>query len=224
MYKRQPDDPLGYRAAIIEAFRSRGICPEGVVSYAEDSLRWSPPNELGSAPLVCDRLRFDLVRSPTDREQEKTAQRLHAFADAHKRELGLTDGVPIQIFSFHPVARIAPDGHLKVEIVAEIMQKYDDVPLDPSDSSSPTFTFRGGTTVVLNAEGEVLYGVHKPLGANDAANVRLAKQRDYYSQVDDSLAAATYSSTPAGASSRPISTLDDPHSTLMRFDLIHRGF
>jgi hypothetical protein len=32
-----PDDPLGYRAEIIRAFRSRGIIPEGVTSYSEEA-------------------------------------------------------------------------------------------------------------------------------------------------------------------------------------------
>ncbi len=40
-----PEDPLGYRVAIIEAFRRRGIYPERVRTLSEDSLRWSHPEE-----------------------------------------------------------------------------------------------------------------------------------------------------------------------------------
>ncbi len=35
-----PNDVWGYRSALIEAFRSRGILPLGVSSYSEEALRW----------------------------------------------------------------------------------------------------------------------------------------------------------------------------------------
>lgn len=38
-----PDDPMGYRAAFIEAFRRRGIYPRGIRTLSEESLRWSQP-------------------------------------------------------------------------------------------------------------------------------------------------------------------------------------
>lgn len=40
-----PDDRLGYRVAFIEAFRRRGIYPDGIRTLSEDSLRWSRPEE-----------------------------------------------------------------------------------------------------------------------------------------------------------------------------------
>ena len=49
-----PDDPYGYRPALVDAFRSRGIVPDGVASYSEESLRWAPPRDLsgeGAATL-----------------------------------------------------------------------------------------------------------------------------------------------------------------------------
>src|SRR5262249_1984825 len=38
-----PDDDLGYRVAVIEAFRRRGIYPEGVRTLSVESLRWADP-------------------------------------------------------------------------------------------------------------------------------------------------------------------------------------
>lgn len=38
------DDPLGARVAIAEAFRRRGIFPQGVASMAPDSLTWESPD------------------------------------------------------------------------------------------------------------------------------------------------------------------------------------
>jgi hypothetical protein len=51
-YDLVPDDPFGYRAALIEAFRLRGIRPEGVTSYSEDSLRWCPPERPGGGATI----------------------------------------------------------------------------------------------------------------------------------------------------------------------------
>ena len=39
------DDDRGYRIALIEAFRRRGIFPDDVRTLSEDSLRWHGPNE-----------------------------------------------------------------------------------------------------------------------------------------------------------------------------------
>jgi hypothetical protein len=51
-----PNDRFNYRLAMIEAFRKRGIMPEGAMSLAPDSLRWEPPEENlgldGSFPTI----------------------------------------------------------------------------------------------------------------------------------------------------------------------------
>lgn len=57
-YDLVPDDPLGYRLAIIEGFRRRGIFPEDALSLAVDSLLWeSPPYRLS----IGDLNKLDLV-------------------------------------------------------------------------------------------------------------------------------------------------------------------
>jgi hypothetical protein len=38
-----PDDPLGYRIAVVEGFRRRGIYPTDVRTLADDALRWRNP-------------------------------------------------------------------------------------------------------------------------------------------------------------------------------------
>lgn len=40
-----PDDPYGYRLAVVEAFRRRGIVPSGCLSLAVDSLLWEQPHK-----------------------------------------------------------------------------------------------------------------------------------------------------------------------------------
>ena len=161
-YDLVPDDRYEYRAAFIEAFRLRGIRPEGVVSYSEDSLRWCPPEEMKGCPRspVCKGLDFDVFNLPTPAQQKKNAIILSLFGKNNSVALGLTPGVPVQAHSFHPVHRVGPDGRLRVEIVAELMQQIE-VRLDPKDKKSAKFTFRGGTTIVLSREGEVRYAIQK---------------------------------------------------------------
>jgi hypothetical protein len=52
-FELAPDDEIGQRAAMIEAFRLRGIYPDNVTSLAEDSLLWESyePGELPPLPL-----------------------------------------------------------------------------------------------------------------------------------------------------------------------------
>ena len=45
-YDLVPDDTLGYRLAIIEGFKRRGILPEDCLSLAVDSLLWETPHPL----------------------------------------------------------------------------------------------------------------------------------------------------------------------------------
>jgi hypothetical protein len=220
------DDPMGYRQALIDAFRARGIFPEGVASFAEDALRWSPPD----AALSCPGLHFDPFTPPDAQQNAANAKTLHEFADKNREALRLTRLEPkpgdteplpkVQVLSFHPVDRIGPDGQLKRQIVVELMQQYEDVPLLPGDESSPKFSFRGGTTVVFDEKGDVRYAIYKPVGLLDDKNQRLKRQREYYGQLDLDFASATYLEAPDG-SGRPLSVLDQ--GTQMQFDLIHRG-
>jgi hypothetical protein len=46
-----PEDDRGYRVAVIEAFRRRGIYPQGVRSLSAESLCWAPPLGADAAAL-----------------------------------------------------------------------------------------------------------------------------------------------------------------------------
>jgi hypothetical protein len=206
------EDPYGYRAALIEAFRLRGIQPEGVTSYAEESLCWLPPEELtGIESPRCEGLIFDPFKPPTDEQQEENAKKLSQFGRDNAEVLGLTPSVPVQAHSFHPIHRVGPNGRLKVEIVAELIQQTK-VPFDPDDKSSPEITFRGGTTLVIDQEGRVRYAVRKRLAKDDDKNRRLKRQRDYYKRLADDSAAATY---------LDVGQMDEYP---MSFDFVHRGY
>jgi hypothetical protein len=45
------DDDLGYRVAVIEAFRRRGLYPRGIRSLAPDSLLWQGPEEFSGGAI-----------------------------------------------------------------------------------------------------------------------------------------------------------------------------
>jgi hypothetical protein len=121
--------------------------------------------------------------------------------------LGLSPKLPVQAFSFRPVHRVGPDGKLRFDNVAELVQKRDKVPLDPADPKGPAFTFRGGTTLIFDSEGRVRYAIPKPI--DDVR--RLEAQREYYGQLVTSVPAAAY----CGPSKR---VPDLP------FASIHRGY
>jgi hypothetical protein len=211
-YDLVPNDKYGYRAALIEAFRLRGIRPPGVTSYAEESLRWCPPEILkGIKAPVCEGLRFERLKPTSPQQLTHNAILLSRFGKKHARALGLISQHPVQAHSFHAVGRVGPTGRVNVEIVAELMQKME-VNLDPKDEDSETFTFRGGTTVVLTEEGKVRYAIQKSLGKDDAQNERLKRQREYYRETEEAMAMATYISR-TGRKDQP-----------MRFNLIHRGY
>lgn len=220
-YDLVSNDKYGYRAALIEAFRLRGIRPEGVTSYAEESLRWCPPEVMkGVKAPVCEGLEFGMMKPTTDAQLKKNAILLSKFGKEHARALGLNSSEPVQAHSFHAISRVGPTGQVKVEIIAELMQKTD-VPLDPKDEDSVEFTFRGGTTVVLTQDGKVKYAIQKSLGQDNPKNERLARQRAYYQQLSMSMAMTAYLNQQGmqdyvgggKKGSRP-----------MRFDLIHRGY
>jgi hypothetical protein len=80
-----PEDESGYRVAMIEAFRARGIFPHSINTFSVESLQWDHPQftekEKKTLALLGDRLRFHVAKlvSTDDREKafglSKAAQR-----------------------------------------------------------------------------------------------------------------------------------------------------
>jgi hypothetical protein len=195
-----PDDRYGYRAALIDAFRSRGIAPEKVISYSEESLLWSHPEVTGPDALPrCEGLQFDMLGTEDKdylrAQQKKNAIILHKFAMKNAKELGLSTDrdLEIQVGSLHEMHRISDDGKLIFNVMAELTQRRE-VPLNPNDPNSPTFTFRGGTTLIVNQNGWVRYAIKKRIldKKDDDKNVRLKRQRHYLLMRQSEMAEAPY--------------------------------
>lgn len=208
------DDAVGYRVALINAFRARGIRPEGVLSYNEEALSWDPYQGASATTVNPDfsRLWKDLntYEDEPDRENEQQLyERLWGKADTFRLELGLSPNFPVQARSINPLHRVQTDGSLRRQIVAELVQKQDNVPIDPNDPAAGTFTFRGGNTLIINRQGELRFSISKSIeGA--LGDARRERQRTYLRQM-----AASFSMAPYVA-------FDPSHD--LGFRAVHRGF
>lgn len=191
------EDELGYRSALINAFRSRGIRPHGVISYSEDALAWDSYTGMRSTDanpdfrnVWKDVLNFEL--DPSSAAQKQMYMRLWGRADSFARDLGLSPNLasfPLQAKSINTIQRLRPDGSLQRQIVAELLQSVD-VPLDVNNPGE-TFKFRGGTTLVINRMGEVRYSISKPVDG-PGGDRRIAQQRQYLNQLKASFSLSPY--------------------------------
>jgi hypothetical protein len=210
-YELLPADESGQRAAMVDAFRRRGIYPDGVASLAEESLLW--PNADAALPpipvqqeqvmlqyLVSAATSFGRVGSArpvyTSQDYSQTeegeevdlslamAQKLHTYADINRAKLFLHPTLKIQVQGFHSVFRVASTGQLLIELVAQFVQT--DRTLQDQLGGIP---LRGGSTVVASADGKVRYVVAKPidtqsLSTREHAEARIERQRSYLAAYD----------------------------------------
>jgi len=190
----QVEDPIGYRASLINAFRARGIKPEGVFSYGEEALNWAPFESGGEDDKPPDFARVwqavVALEEEPDRDPASLYERLWGKAARFRARLGLSPNASVQAKSINTLHRVRPDGSLQRQIVAELVQQRP-APLDPNVPNGPTFTCRGGTTLLINRLGEVRYSISKPLDGPDGA-VREQRQREFLQQMQASFTLAPY--------------------------------
>jgi hypothetical protein len=210
-----PSDPWNYRGEIIKAFRLRGIVPEEVNSYSEESLRWRGPQETNKVMVPFTGLQYDPTdasRKVTLSEKKQLKQQryksLHSYAKRYASAFGLApprSRIPIQAYSSQPIFRIGPDGRLNIDFIVQFLQHRVEK-IDPDEPDSGTFNFRGGSTVIFDQHGRVRYVVEKRITNKQ----RLARQRAYQAQCNEISAFATYD---AHGQAEPLN-----------FAAIHRGF
>jgi hypothetical protein len=140
------DDDRGYRIAIIESFRRRGIYPDDVRALSEDTLRWYAPTEeeqhrlrrllrgldfrnlLPDWNLTCEREQvFEQIKKFKPKLENLLRRRLsRPRLDQAFKILGLDRSLPaneLKVDSIRPARRIGPDGQSVVELVVEITQR-----------------------------------------------------------------------------------------------------
>jgi hypothetical protein len=176
-FEAVPEDSGGIRAALIEAFRSRGIRLDGVASLAEGSLVWPDveqagyelPMELFRDALSVSARMFDRgprrktrVTVPDEgREaEEHWAGRLIDFANQHPELLGFDPRFDADLTGFHTVFRMSPEGHLVVELVAQFTQEDKAA---RADTAYGGVKVMGGATIIVSAHGKVRYVIKRPI-------------------------------------------------------------
>ncbi|WP_020653409.1 hypothetical protein [Massilia niastensis] len=173
-----PDDPWGYREALIDAFLRRDILPRGVYNLSEHALLWRPPrlDHPRLEMLSFRELRFegDPASPASDVELLRQARELGKYVAQPELalEFGLVPpgapgfapggiGLPT-VMSIRTARRIGPDRQIVFDLVAEVVQRCLVAPKD----GGAAFPVYGGSTVILAPDGAFRYVISKSaLGA-----------------------------------------------------------
>jgi hypothetical protein len=165
------DDKWGYRDALMRSFRRRHVFPDNVRFMTEDALRWDPP----AAPLEIPELAFRHLRfdgdpaRPADPDEAlrqahalgrfitapKHARLLRLVAPGEKRPAGIEYAAPPRVESVRCARRVAPDGSVLFDLVAEVTQSA------TVRHAGELFDTYGGCTLVIDPFGRVRYAVSK---------------------------------------------------------------
>ena len=222
-----PDDPRGYRVAVIEAFRRCGIYPRDVRTLSVESLRWHSPDEVYAKGFSETLQRVAKGWSLTgDRRKifEKAAdarREIHGWLKDNWKDLKIETGLDLadpeakfEVHSVRPTRRTGPDGQSIVEMVVEVTQErweplFEGEALaacedDPGCEPADRFRFRGGCTLLADLEtGRVRYSIVK-----DIKNLaRLRRQRDFLQGGSAASLRATYFGDLGGNGREPFAML-----------------
>jgi hypothetical protein len=206
-FEFDPVDEQHRRVAFAEAFRRRGIVPENVRTLSVDGLLWRPtadaPDEdenvvldlvkdwavdIGSWNLTRNRRElYELMRDKRKALHEALGQKL-------TRESVVLSGIDptlrFEVHSVRPSLRIDWNEQPRLQWVIELTQRIPQQ-LDPAaarDGAKPDYYFRGGCTLLVDAEtGKVRYSIKKPLD-----EARKERQRRYLVDEGNQSLAATY--------------------------------
>ena len=112
--------------------------------------------------------------------------RMLSWAHANASLLHLVPGNDIEPIGFHPVFRVGRDGQLLVEVVVQFAQKAE------TEHDFGGVPLRGGSTVIVQANGKLRYVISKPLPSagisaddNRRAQERVERQRAFVQSLDE---------------------------------------
>jgi hypothetical protein len=174
-----PDDPWGYREALVQAFRRYGIVVRDVADLSEPALLWQGARGLQLEPITS--LAFSKIGHSSDQEaipgRDELRSRASALGDfvtapQHLAFFGLAapslrDGIePPVIESIRTLRRIGMDSTVIFEQVGEIVQRR------RTDDDRWVY---GGATVVIDSAGGIRYAILK----NVMSDRRAQALRDY---------------------------------------------
>ena len=202
-----PDDRLGYRVAFIQAFRSRGIYPQGVRNLSAGSLCWQGPEGQIALGEILGQLSLGWNLDTRRRDAyELSRHNARLFHDWLKSSACLTDddaqtlgfdrreGVELvvnsvpgllskfEVHSVRPVRRIGPDGQQRTDLVVEITQRW-------TPSGQDVTSYRGGCTLLIDlGTHQIRYCIRKRVGHPD----RVRNQDSYQMGLAGSALHANY--------------------------------
>ncbi len=189
-------DELGMRAALVEAFRKRGIFPMGVSGLADEAVAL-PTLRNGLPPLdvttIVEPLVFETAMGYRARrgvgappEGPEVANRgavewaLREYGKANAAALGLNPALDVRVSGFHAAFRMGSSGLLRVNVVVQFHQMAAKDVQAASRERLGGVVLRGGATLVADVNGEVRHVVSKATpeaavaGATDAGVARMA--------------------------------------------------
>lgn len=184
-----PEDRYGYRVAFVEAFRRRGIHPEGVRTLSVDTLRWSGIRlSKGSRRLTglvkslqtyADDCQYLPSRERLFRRSRKERFKLHArlselFAEDRRfaDELGLDPERSFEVHAVQAASRRRPDGPEVPQVIVALTQSRR---IEVPGVAEPR-VFRGGSTLVVDLVGSAIqYAIVKDV----RSAAREARTREY---------------------------------------------
>jgi hypothetical protein len=198
-----PDDPLGYRIAIVEAFRVRGIYPKDLRTLAPDTLCWTKPGAdvqkllqptlLSLRPFADAFAYLDHPAAADPRQEIFTKLRdwrvgLHTIlktffntrSPAHRQRLGAEMGLDlakgrggIEVRSLYFARKVTPIGSGVPRAIMSMVQRR----TIPAHRATPEFVFQGGCTIIVDLRsGEIEYLIRK----NILSDRRLAEESQYH--------------------------------------------
>ena len=178
------NDKWGFREALMRSFRRRDIFPDHVRFMTEDAVRWQSPSRRLTIPaLAFRRLRFDgdPGRPASAEELTRQAHALGKFvtdpANAEVFRLvsprgplpkGIKQAPPAQVQSVRVSRRAAPDGRVVFDLVAEVTQTC------TIEHEGSIFEMNGGSTVVIDPDGNVRYVIYKKFTSDERRSRQLA--------------------------------------------------
>lgn len=172
-YDLVPDDPWGYREALIDAFWRRKIYPPQVWHLAEDALLWDGPDS--PCPpiqgLTFAALQFagdpSLPAGPAELRRQACALGDILRRPRYLAQFGLVrqgdprlagDRVDLPcVQSIRTTRRVGPNGQIVFDLVAEVTQRRTVY----SGHGKPDYDFYGGATVIVGPNGTIRYVIAK---------------------------------------------------------------
>ncbi|HKA87118.1 MAG TPA: DUF2278 family protein [Haliangiales bacterium] len=192
---RDPADKDGIREALMQAFRLRGIFPNGARFFSEDALTWTRGDDLDLPRLAG--LHFGDPNGLTCEDKSRIAPVLHGYLDdpTVRARLGLDVDLPLDVPSFHPVFRRHGDGSLRRDMVVQAVQTRR---LRVDGNVKISYPYRAGATLLIEPERDgpagsagahVRWVIAKPMytpgkRGNAEAAERHARQQAYLASQD----------------------------------------